>query len=562
MLLSLHIENIAIIRELNIDFEQGFTALTGETGAGKSILIDSIGFLLGSRAQRELLRHGAERAMVSGLFGAFSDVEIEALASLDIHPDEDGTLLIERSISLDGRSQCRINGRMVNLSLLRDTSASLVHIHGQSDTALLLQPGYALQILDDYGTPLNLLTEYRMAYRDLCDARRALKEHKEKESERLRLEDTLKRQIAEIRKAAPKIDEEEQLYKKKNILKNAERITKLSTFAYRALKGGEKGSVLLILERVRQSLEQLKEMIPSLDEFLTALDGCMSTLDDIAEEVAAYADEEGEDKTELLNQIESRLDVLYHLSKRYGGSVTACLEFLNRAEKELSALENFEDKQKELEESVADKRENVQKLSLLLHDKRTESAKQLSSKLKATLVQLDLPSIQISLSCDLLEENGSILLNECGADDVRFLFSSGSAETPNAIDKIASGGEISRVMLALREALAEKSGVSTAIYDEIDTGVSGKTARKIGLKMSHAAKRGQVLCVTHSAQVASLADTHLLIHKQETNGRLETSVTSLNAEERTEEIARILGGIRVTDVQRAAAKEMLNNRDE
>ncbi|MBR2952286.1 MAG: DNA repair protein RecN [Clostridia bacterium] len=561
MLLSLHIENIAIIRRLDIDFEQGFTALTGETGAGKSILIDSIGFLLGERVQRELLRHGAEKAMVSGLFGSFSESELSFFETLGIATDEDGTLLLERSMGSDGRSQCRINGRMVNLSLLRELASSLIHIHGQSDTALFAERLYALRTLDDYGTPHALLKEYEMAYKEFAAAKRALNEHSARESERLRLEDTLKRQIAEIRKASPRIGEEEQLFEKKNRLKNAERVSKLANFSYQALKGSEKASALVLLERVRQSFVQLQEMIPSLADSIESLDACISSIDDLAETVLVYAEEGGDDPTEQLNRLESRLDVLYHLSKRYGGSVEACLAFLEKAEKDLTELENFEDRRKELEKAVADAFALASQKALELHKIREVSAAELGKRLEETLKILDLPSIALTVSVKLRCENDELMCEEHGADDVSFLFSS-SGEQQESILKIASGGEMSRVMLALRDVMAEKSGVKTAIYDEIDTGVSGKTARKIGLKMRSAAKRGQVFCVTHSAQVASLADRHLLIRKENIDGRPETAVTLLQGEERTEEIARILGGIRVTEAQRAAAFEMLTNREE
>ena len=562
MLLSLHIENIAIIRQLNIDFEHGFTALTGETGAGKSILIDSIGFLLGDRVQRDLLRHGSSRAMVSGLFGSFSKEEEDILLHLGIHADEDGTLLLERSMGEDGRSQCRINGRMVNLSLLREVSSVLVHIHGQSDTALLSERHYALETLDAYGVSDKLLEDYKDLYVQFKKAEKALEEHVNRESERLRLQDTLTRQISEIRRAAPKIGEEEVLYEKKNRLKNAERVNKLAAFSYRALKGSEKGSVLVILDHVRQSLLQLREFIPSLDHAIESLDSSFSALDDIAEEVAAYADEGEGDPTEQLNALESRLDVLYHLSKRYGGSVNACLAFLERAEKELADLEDFDGKRQELEASLTEISSQLSEKADALHAIRIASAKQLSERLLETLRLLDLPGIRITVSVERMTNGMQPLFNEYGADDVRFLFSSSSEGEQESLLRVASGGEVSRVMLALQDALAEKAGVGTAIYDEIDTGVSGKTARKIGFKMRSAASRCQILCVTHSAQVASLADNHFLIRKHELDGVPETTVTLLKDDERAEEIARILGGIRITEAQRAAAIEMLTNREE
>ncbi len=561
MLFSLHVNNVAIIKELNIDFEGGFTALTGETGAGKSILIDSIGFLLGNRLSRDILRSGETRASVSGLFGALREEELSALESIGVSPDEDGTLLIERTLSEDGRSQCRINGRMVNLSLLKEAAASLVHIHGQDDIHLLAAKDFAQNTLDEYADLKADLSDYWRVYSEYLASRKALKAHIEQESERLRLEETLKRQIADIKKAAPKIGEEDLLAEKKNRLKHSEKITKLSSFAYRALKGGEKGSAVLLLERVAQSLEQLSEFIPSLSEQITALNDCIATVDGIAEEVAVYVSED-EDPTAQLNLIEERLDILYRLSRKYGGSVEAALDFLADAESKLNALENYDDKRKELEASFAASREKAEALAYTLHDKRLAASKNMTDCMARVLAELDMPSIHMQTAVTLSkDEQGHLVMDDKGADHVSFLFSSNAGESMAVLEKIASGGEMARVMLALRYTLAARTGIGTCIYDEIDAGVSGKTARKIGIKMKDAAKDAQVLCVTHSAQIASLADQHVLISKKEEDGRTQTNVTALSHAARVEEIARILGGISISEAQRTVAEEMLAGRD-
>ncbi len=562
MLLSLHIENVAIIRRVDVDFSRGFTAFTGETGAGKSILIDSIGFLLGGRVSRDLLSHGAKEARVSGLFGAFSESEIAALAEWGLSPDEDGTILFERTLSDDGRSQSRINGRMVNLSLLRQAASAFVQIHGQAETAMLADKNYAIETLDRYANHTKELIAYRQAYHTLNTAKKTLDAHLAAEGERLRLEETLKNQIAEIKKIAPKRGEEDALYEQKNRLKNAERISKLSGYVFRALKGGERGNALYILEHIRQPLIQLADIIPELSGEAEKLERLISDLDGMAENVRAYLEEGEDDPTEALNRLEERLDLLFHLSLKYGGSVDACLSFLADAEKKLSSLENYDDTTAALRASYEAARKDAENEALILEAGRVAAAKKMTEKMTATLKTLDMPRIHMEIAVtNRKNEAGELSFDENGCNDVRFLFSANSGEALGELSRVASGGEVSRVMLALQDALAEHSGVGTAIYDEIDTGVSGKTARKIGVKMLTTATRGQVFCVTHSAQIASLADTHYLIRKEEADGRTHTVVNPLEMEARVEEIARILGGIQVTEAQRSAAREMLERND-
>ncbi len=562
MLLSLHIENIAIIKRLDIDFSKGLNVLTGETGAGKSVLIDSISFLLGGRVTRDILARGADRGMVSGLFGQLTCSERNALGALGLLPDEDGTFLFERTLGADGRSQSRINGRMVNLSLLRQAASFLIQIHGQADTAMLSEPAYAITTLDLYADAAEELSAYQQAYHRLVQAKRTLNEHLKQEGERIRLVETLQAQIAEIEKVSPRVGEEDQLYERKNVLKNAERITKHSSFSYRALKGSERGSVIYILEHVRQSLLQLAPLIPAVSDHVDTLDRILDSLDGMAEEIRAYADYGDDDPEAALNELETRLDELYKLSRKYGGDLASCLTFLSQSKEKLAALENYEDTEAALTYECRQAEQITAQAANKLHGKREASAVKLADALTSTLKMLDLPRIRMEVSVHLrYQPSGDLQFDEHGADEVKFLFSANVGEEPGDLSRVASGGEVARVMLALRDALAEKMGVSTAIYDEIDTGVSGKTARKIGVKMLDTATRGQVLCVTHSAQIASLADCHFLISKNEKEGHTEVCVQRLEDDVRVEEIARILGGIRVTDVQRSAAREMLGRHD-
>ncbi|MBQ8858246.1 MAG: DNA repair protein RecN [Clostridia bacterium] len=560
MLSSLHIENIAVIKTVDIDFSNGFSTFTGETGAGKSILIDSINLLLGNRADKELIRKGETRGFVSAVFEELTESTKEALAALGVETDEEGRLLVQRAVTADGHSAVRLNGRAITLSVLREVGALLLHIHGQNDNRLLTEPKSHIRILDAYADNEKVRIQYAETYRALLDVRRRIEEITVDESERLRLAEMLRYQVADIDAYALKEGEEEILEEKRTRLQNAEKISKQTSFAYRALKGSEKGSVVYVLSRAIQSLEQLRDVLPPTAEMAQKLEDFMWQIDDIAEQVSDLSGEESGDPTTLLNKVEERLDAINKLCRKYGKDISAILAFRDQAANRLATLEEADERLSTLQKEEALCLAEAAKAAETLHKTRVEAASRLEKEITEALSFLDMPRVHFVIRVQSKTEKGEKIFDRFGNDDVEFLISTNAGEAPAPMVKIASGGELSRIMLSIKSVITDKDGIPTVIYDEVDTGVSGKTARKIGIKLLEAAGRTQVLCVTHSAQIASLADHHFVIQKQEVDGRASTSVSLLDKEERINEIARILGGLSVTEAQRQAALDMLEGK--
>ncbi len=561
MLLSLHIENIAVIKCVDFDFSEGFMVLTGETGAGKSIVIDSINLLLGGKAERELVRTGAPRAMVSGLFGDLSEPIKEKLSELGVFAGEDGTILVERSLSSDGKTKITVNGRSVGLTMLKSITPYLVSIHGQSDTASLMDARNHLELLDIYSGNEELLSEYRSAFSVLDGIRREISDITAKAHESERLKEILEYQIKDIDEGRLHSGEEEELVDKKVKIRNSEKITKNSEFVYRALKGSEKGSVSYLLDRSVTALSNISDVVPEFGEFSDKLRELMYQIDDIAETVYDTVGGIDEDPTETLNKIESRLDKISKLKRKYGLTVEEVLAFREKAAAELETLENSEGVLKSLAKKEREAYKCALSLAEQLHDRRLGAVKSLENKVKETLEFLDMPKVVFFASIKETSKDGEKLLNRDGSDTVEFYISANRGADAQPLSKIASGGELSRIMLALKSVIANKDGVPTVIYDEIDAGVSGKTARKIGIKMLELSRSTQLFCVTHSAQIASLGDTHFLISKGDYKGETETRIKVLDTEGRIAELSRILGGIAITDSQRAAAADMLAERE-
>lgn len=557
MLISLHIENIAVIKSIDFDFSEGFMVLTGETGAGKSVVIDSINLLLGSKAERELIRSGQSQAMVSGLFADLSPKTVEGLSALGIEIPEDGEILLQRVVNQDGKSRAMINGRSISLTLLKSVAPLLVSVHGQTDTASLQDSKNHLDILDVYANLGELKTEYQSAYSALEGIRRQIREVTEKLSESERLKEILEYQIKDIESANLKEDEEDVLVEKRAKLKNSEKITKNSEFVFKALKGSEKGSVSYLLDRSMAALKQISDVVPDFAEYADRLRECLYQVDDIAEEVYAVIDDIDGDPTVTLNKIESRLDRISKLERKYGSTIKDVLKFCQKAKTELETLENSDGVLKELSQKERKAYNEALKLAKELHEKRAEAAKNLESYVKETLEFLDMPKVVFFVSLKEMTKGEERILTKDGGDLIEFYISANRGADPQPLAKIASGGELSRIMLALKSVISDKDGIPTVIYDEIDTGVSGKTARKIGIKMLSLSKTTQLFSVTHSAQIASLADKHFLISKGDVNGETETSVRVLDTEGRICELSRILGGINITSAQRAAAEDML-----
>ena len=561
MLHTLHIENIAVIKQIDIEFSSGFMVISGETGAGKSIIIDSINLILGAKADKELIRHGESTATVSALFTDLSDKTVSQCSALGISIDEEKSILIQRSFSTDGKSGVKINGRTVNLSILKQIAPGLVNIHGQSDSGALQDPEKHVDIIDVYASVSDTLAQYRELYSRLEKVRRDIQDITKKESERERLKEMLSYQIKDIDALKLRDGEEEELVDKKVKLKNSEKITKNSEFVYKALRGSEKGSVAYLIDRSITALSQLAGVVPSYETYAEKLRDALSGVEDVAEEVYAVLEDFDDDPTTTLNEIESRLDKIGKLKRKYGLTVKDVLEFRDKAKAELDALENYEETLASLKKEEARLYKEALYVADTLHNERVECAERLKVKICDILEFLDMPSVVFYAKIDFEESEGRKVLNKDGYDKVEFYLSANKGADAQSLAKIASGGEIARVMLAIKSVIADKDGVSSVVFDEIDAGVSGKTARKIGLKMRDMTSGLQIFCVTHSAQIASLADVHFLISKSEVNGATETSVRSLDYDGRVRELSRILGGINVTESQRAAAVDMLNERE-
>ncbi|MGI6167300.1 MAG: DNA repair protein RecN [Eubacteriales bacterium] len=551
MLRLLQIENIALIKSAEIEFCEGFSVLTGETGAGKSIIIDSLSLLLGSRAPRELIRTGEERATVTALF---EDIDGECAGLLSEYgiDCEDSTLLLSRTVSTDGKSSARINGRTVTQSMLREVCRTLLCIHGQHDNRVLMQKESHIRLLDAYAGLAGKFGEYAVVYNELRALQRELEKLRLDEAEKIRLRDMLVYQINEISSAKLKPGEEEELMSERLRLQNAERIKKQTGFAYRALYGSERGSVVLLLDRSAAALGQITDAIPEAGELAAKLEHFRYEIEDIAETVRGLSEYGEGDPTVRLDKIEGRLEILSRLKRKYGADIAGILRFKEEAESRLAELDSAEERIAELTEQARALESEARKLAGEISAERIKNAAKAAKEICDELKFLDMPGVRFEIKVTPAGE-----LRPVGADYVEFLISANPGEPPMPLSKIASGGELSRVMLALLSVLASNDGIPTMIFDEIDAGISGKTSRKVGIRLKGLSKDTQVFCVTHSAQIASLADRHYLVSKSEVDRRTETAVRLLDEEGRVAEIARILGGINITEKQREAAREMI-----
>lgn len=558
MLLSLYIENIAVIRRLSVDFTSGFTALTGETGAGKSVILESVKLLLGGKADRELIRYGEESASVSAVFGSLGAAAENALVSSGIELDEDGSVQIRRTVSNDGKSRAWINGQPVSLSLLRDVGRYLVDLHGQNENLTLLDEKTYVATLDGYASLQGKVAGYREVYTKLEEVRRRLSELDRGEAERLRTVEMLRYQIADIDAVDPKPGEDAALEEKEKKIKNREKILRQTSFVYRALKGAERGSVLFLLEKSLQALEPLSDLVPEIAPVTEELSDCRYRIEDAAERVYDLTDADEGDPTAVIDKIEGRLDAFSKMKKKYGGTIDEVIRFREEAKKKLADLDASDDTVIELRESEKTLSADARRLALALHKERATAAKELEKKITEILLYLDMPKVVFRVE---VRDRGETGLKSDGSDDVLFVMSANAGDEPRPLSLVASGGELARTFLALKCVLSERALTPTIIFDEIDTGVSGKTARKIGYKLAELSKGTQVYAVTHSAQIASLADTHLLIYKEEKDGKTETGLRTLDREGRLDELSRILGGLTVTESQRNAARDMLERKE-
>ena len=562
MLTSLHIENIAVVKSADIDLDTGFTVFSGETGAGKSVIIESIKLLLGGKFDKELIRHGESTAMVSALITDLTATAIAALSEFGFTVDEDGALLVQRSINREGKGQIKINGRAAGIGILNSLMPSLITIHGQNETNVLADAESHIALIDTYAKNADILCEYSALYEEYSRLGRELAELLEKRAEGARIRDLLVYQIKEIDTMSLHDGEEEELVDKKLKIKNSEKLHKHADFVYKALRGSEKGSVAVLIDRSISSLRQISDVVPECAEYAESMRDMLYRIEEIAEDVAAITDNITDDPTEALNAIESRLDKISKLKRKYGLTISSILEFREKCARDLELIDNSEDAERRIRNEQRALYQRAHQLAVRLHERRVAASAELEKKVKKTLDFLDMPSVVFYASFRELFTEGQHKLTATGYETAEFYISANKGAEAMPMSKIASGGELARIMLALKSALADKDGVGTVIYDEIDAGVSGKTARKIGIKMLELSKTAQLICVTHSAQIASLADTHMLIKKRELDGSVRTELCALDYEGRVSEVSRILGGIAVTDSQRRAAIDMIKEKSE
>ena len=551
MLELLHIENIAIIERADIAFGSGFNALTGETGAGKSIVIDALGAVLGQRTSRELIRTGAEKAFVSATFGGVP-AELPGLEENGLAPEEDGTLLLQRELYGDGKNVCRVSGRPVTVAQLRRIGASLLNIHGQHDGQQLLDEEQHLFYLDRFGRVDAELT----AYRERFDAWRATKREmdalKMDEAEKARRVDMLHHQIDELERADLQEGEEEALLARRNILRNGEKFLSAISAADACLNGGDEslGAVSAIKE-AEDALRGLRSLGDEFVELSDRLESLRCEAYDLAETIRDKKDEYDFSPQEL-DAVESRCDQLYRLKKKYGSSVEEMLSYLERSREELDRIEYADDRLVQLAEKCKSQERAAREAARALTDKRRAAAKELEARISRELSELDMPKLRFSI--DFQEKE----LSEDGTDTVEFLMSANVGEDLRPIRKIASGGELSRIMLALKNVLAEQDSVMTMVFDEVDTGVSGRAAQRVAEKLARLSRTRQVLCVTHLPQLTAMADVHFGVEKGEENGRTLTRVRELDRAARRAEIARMSGGDHPSETMLSGAEELLS----
>lgn len=557
MLSLLHIENIALIQSADIRFEPGFNVLTGETGAGKSIVIDSIGAVLGERTSRELIRTGAKSALVTAVF-----TQVPPLPWLEENgfPTGEEELLLQRELQGDGRNVCRIGGKLVTVAQLRELGRQLLNIHGQHDGQQLLDPASHLGYLDQFGGCQPLLESYQEAYRKWHDIRREMDKLQMDEAERSRRVDTLNYQIQELERAQLKAGEDEELSARRTLLRSAGRLMEAVQSAEFALSGDEDrdGACSLIAqaEGEVQGVSSISPELSELSEKLTALrcaaDDAADTLRDLSR---SFDFSPGE-----LDQVEERLDLLYRLRKKYGPTVEDMLSYLDRCRKELDQIQYADDTLARLEKDLKKAQKEAARRGEVLSQARREAAGALQARVQEELRQLDMPKVQFQT--EFTPKGGEAGMDETGLDEVQFLMSANLGEALKPIQKVASGGELARIMLALKNVLAEGDQIGTLVFDEVDTGVSGRAAQKVAEKMAQVARGKQVLCVTHLPQIAAMADTHFSVQKGEREGRTYTRLERLDRSQRREELARLIGGASITPSLLESAEELLRQAEQ
>lgn len=551
MLSVLKIQNIAIIESAEIEFSQGFNVLSGETGAGKSIILDSINAVLGFRTSRELIRTGENEAQVTALFSCVGENVNNKLKALDLPISPDATVLISRIISAD-RNVCRVNNAITNVSALRELGTELISIHGQQDNRDLLNDETHISYIDSMSSAEQLVSEYKNTYEELIQTKSKIKRLSGEKSEKARKADILSFQIKEIEDAQIIPGEWERLKNRRTELQNFEKIQAGLYGAYGALSGDDSfhGAVEMVSGAYRE-LSGISQYSKDIEIISEKLGNLYYDLEDLADTIRGYVSDEGFSREELEN-VENRINTIYNLSKKYGETEDEILEFLENAREEYNEISFSDEKLEELKILCEKQQNKAYELARKLSETRKNVALDFSKKVCKELEFLDMPNVEFVVDFKEIE------LSENGIDKVEFLISANLGEMPKPITKIASGGELSRIMLAFKTVMANKDKIETMVFDEIDSGVSGRAALKVASKLKEVSTGKQVLCVTHLAQLMSYADKHYLIEKATNNGKTYTSVTPLDTAGRKNEIARIIGGGSITDTQLKNAEEMLS----
>ncbi len=535
MLRELSIENLAVIEKASIAFDDKLNVFTGETGAGKSILIGGINAILGGRVSKDIVRAGTEKAVVTGLFDDLPESVKAKLSDNGFAVDDE--LLLQRDIHADGKSTARINGRATTVAILRDIASELIDIHGQHDNRLLMDGDNQREILDSYGKNSGLLSEYATAFKEFSALSRKIKEVSRKKTESLEKAELLRERLEELDRYNFSADEEETVKQKIEELRNAEYISENLYNAQTAISGDDDtDGAYSMLEHCKNSVSSLSETIPELDKLAERISDMLVELEDIREEIVQRIPDEDEDTAGMLGVLEERLSVILRLQRKYGTDLAQILENSEKWRNELYEIDNGDDIIEELTEKKKEAGEKVKRLATELTSRRKKAADDLAKQISAELTFLDMPDIRLVF--DISQDKVTL----SGMDKVEMLISVNKGEDLKPMSKIASGGELSRIMLAVKNVLAETDKLHTMIFDEIDTGISGRAAAKVGLKLHEAAENRQILCVTHLAQIAAMADTQLLIKKTSDEKRTYTGITKLDFEGRKREIARIISG--------------------
>lgn len=548
MLSQLFIKNIAVIESASIDFENGFNVFTGETGAGKSILIDSINAVLGGRTSRDLVRTGEGKAVVSAVF---TDISAEAEKLLEeLGYDIEDELMVSREISAEGKSICKVNMRPATAGVLKQLSSVLIDVHGQHDSAILQNPELHIGYIDSFGNTENELSAYHESYKTLRSIERDIKKISVDDSDKAARIDMLKFQVGEIEAAAIEEGEEEELLALSKRIKSAENIMELISETIGALDGNsECEGALEGLSTAIENCARLAEFFPQYEGLSEKFKEMYYEFEEFANDVKDNADELDFDPA-LQNRTEKRLDQIFRLKRKYGGSVDEMLKYYNKAVNELENIEFSEERLEKLQKERERVFSETAKLAAVLTEKRKKAAEAFETAVAGELAYLNMPNVRFSVNFDEIE------FTEGGKDSIEFYIATNAGEPLKPLTKIASGGELSRIMLSIKNVLADKDNVDTLIFDEVDTGISGSAAQKVGQKLKQVSGGRQIICVTHLAQVAAYADNHLLISKSTEGGRTFTSVESLGKEGRINELARIMGGT-MTDALKKSAEELL-----